>query len=182
MKLSEKIITLRNRDQMSQGDLAEKLNVSRQSVSKWETGASIPDLDKLIAMSELFHVTLDELAKESVEIGSEYKGTFVQTQEPACQKEKLTEDISMQRLEKAGRRILPITTGIVLILWAAILAILFRVGLVASGCFYIACFMFLWGMLLIFCKKNPLRTIVITTAVIIVGYILVCWIDYLARL
>lgn len=63
MNLSEKIITLRTNNNMSQGDLAEKLNVSRQSVSKWETGASIPDLEKLIAMSELFHITLDELAK-----------------------------------------------------------------------------------------------------------------------
>lgn len=63
MNLAEKIITLRTNNNMSQGDLAEKLNVSRQSVSKWETGASIPDLEKLIAMSELFHITLDELVK-----------------------------------------------------------------------------------------------------------------------
>ena len=63
MNLSEKIITLRTNNNMSQGDLAEKLNVSRQSVSKWETGASIPDLEKLIAMSELFQITLDELVK-----------------------------------------------------------------------------------------------------------------------
>lgn len=63
MNLSEKIITLRTNHNMSQGDLAEKLNVSRQSVSKWETGASIPDLEKLIAMSELFQITLDELVK-----------------------------------------------------------------------------------------------------------------------
>lgn len=46
---------------MSQGDLAEKLDVSRQSVSKWETGASVPELDKLIMMSKLFNITLDEL-------------------------------------------------------------------------------------------------------------------------
>ena len=65
MTLSEKITSLRTAHNMSQGDLAEKLNVSRQSVSKWETGASTPDLEKLIAMSELFHITLDELAKGS---------------------------------------------------------------------------------------------------------------------
>ena len=40
----------------------EALEVSRQSVSKWETGASVPDLDRLIGMSDLFGVTLDELA------------------------------------------------------------------------------------------------------------------------
>lgn len=65
MNLAEKIITLRTNHNMSQGDLAEKLNVSRQSVSKWETGASIPDLEKLIAISELFGITLDELVKGS---------------------------------------------------------------------------------------------------------------------
>ncbi|MBE5887599.1 MAG: helix-turn-helix domain-containing protein [Lachnospiraceae bacterium] len=69
MNLAEKIITLRTNHNMSQGDLAEKLNVSRQSVSKWETGASIPDLEKLIAMSELFQITLDELVKGDAEGG-----------------------------------------------------------------------------------------------------------------
>lgn len=63
MTLGEKIISLRTLHKMSQGDLAEKLNVSRQSVSKWETGASVPELDKLIMMSELFHITMDELVK-----------------------------------------------------------------------------------------------------------------------
>ena len=63
MTLGEKIFTLRNQSKLSQGELAEKLNVSRQSISKWETGASVPELDKLIALSEVFGVTLDELAK-----------------------------------------------------------------------------------------------------------------------
>ena len=47
---------------MSQGDLAEELGVSRQSVSKWETNASVPELDKLVQLADLFGVTLDELA------------------------------------------------------------------------------------------------------------------------
>ena len=63
MTLGEKISTLRNQHEMSQGDLAEKMNVSRQSISKWETDTSIPELDKLIQLSELFNVTLDELVK-----------------------------------------------------------------------------------------------------------------------
>ena len=63
MTLAEKIIALRTQHHLSQGDLAEKIGVSRQSVSKWETGASTPDLDKLILMSELFSITLDELVK-----------------------------------------------------------------------------------------------------------------------
>lgn len=61
--LGEKICALRNQCEMSQGDLAETLNVSRQSISKWETNASIPELEKLIQLSDLFHITLDELVK-----------------------------------------------------------------------------------------------------------------------
>lgn len=61
MTLGEKISELRNSKNMSQSDLAEQLDVSRQSVSKWETNASIPELDKLIQLSDLFEITLDEL-------------------------------------------------------------------------------------------------------------------------
>jgi len=67
MKLHEKIYYLRTKKKLSQGDLAEILGVSRQSVSKWETGASVPDLDKLIKMSDLFGVTIDFLVREENE-------------------------------------------------------------------------------------------------------------------
>ena len=67
MKLHEKIYHLRTEKKLSQGDLAELLDVSRQSVSKWETGASVPDLDKLVKMSDLFGVTLDFLVREEME-------------------------------------------------------------------------------------------------------------------
>lgn len=61
MKLGERILQLRSEKNMSQGDLADILNVSRQSVSKWETDVSIPELEKLMKMSEVFKVSLDEL-------------------------------------------------------------------------------------------------------------------------
>lgn len=63
MTLGEKISKLRTTNKMSQGDLAEKLNVSRQSISKWETNASVPELDKLIQLSDLFGITLDDLVR-----------------------------------------------------------------------------------------------------------------------
>lgn len=63
MTLGERIASLRNEKRMSQGELAEKLNVSRQSVSKWETDASIPELDKIIQLCELFHISMDELVR-----------------------------------------------------------------------------------------------------------------------
>ena len=61
MNLGETIYNLRTKQAMSQDALAEALGVSRQSVSKWENNAAVPELEKLIKMSELFGVTLDEL-------------------------------------------------------------------------------------------------------------------------
>lgn len=61
MNLGERICRLRNERNMSQGDLADALEVSRQSISKWETNGSVPDLDKLVKLSELFDISLDEL-------------------------------------------------------------------------------------------------------------------------
>ena len=67
MILAEKIVCLRKKKGWSQEELAEKLDISRQSVSKWELGASIPDLDKIIKLSELFEVTTDYLLKDDAE-------------------------------------------------------------------------------------------------------------------
>ena len=63
MSLGERIYRLRTEKNLSQGDLAERLEVSRQSVSKWENNNAVPDLEKIIALSEIFEVTLDELVK-----------------------------------------------------------------------------------------------------------------------
>ena len=64
MTLAEKILSLRTQRGMSQDDLAEKMEVSRQSVSKWETAQSTPDLDKIIKLANLFGVTVDELVRD----------------------------------------------------------------------------------------------------------------------
>ena len=63
MTIGEKIYKLRTERNLSQGDLSEILEVSRQSVSKWENGAATPDLDKIIKLSEVFGITIDELVK-----------------------------------------------------------------------------------------------------------------------
>ncbi len=75
MKLAEKIMTLRKQCGWSQEELAQQLSVSRQSVSKWESGASVPDLDKILKMSEIFGVSTDTLLKEEMEL-NERKTTF----------------------------------------------------------------------------------------------------------
>ena len=61
MKLSEKIIRLRKGRGLSQEELAERLGVSRQAVSRWETGEAVPDTEKVIQLSRIFHVTTDYL-------------------------------------------------------------------------------------------------------------------------
>lgn len=65
MTLGERIAYYRGALGLSQGELAEKLGVSRQAVSKWETDTGLPDLDRLIALSGLYNITLDELVKGS---------------------------------------------------------------------------------------------------------------------
>lgn len=71
MSLGERIQMLRKEKKMSQNDLAEKLDVSRQSVSKWETDTAKPELTKLILMAELFQVSLDELGSSEISEGNE---------------------------------------------------------------------------------------------------------------
>ncbi len=70
MNFSDKIYALRTQAGMSQASFAETLQVSRQTVSKWELGTSYPEIDKLVAISNLFHVTTDYLLKDQ-EIQSE---------------------------------------------------------------------------------------------------------------
>ena len=64
MKFNEKLVKLRKEAGLSQEELGNKLNVARQTVSKWELGETTPEMDKLVKMSEIFNITLDELIKE----------------------------------------------------------------------------------------------------------------------
>lgn len=67
MSLGEKIYKLRTESGMSQETLAEKLQVSRQSISKWETDSATPELGKVVALSEIFGVTTDYLLRENAD-------------------------------------------------------------------------------------------------------------------
>ena len=67
MILADKIVILRKQKGWSQEELAEKLGISRQSVSKWESGNSMPDIDKIILLSRLFQVSTDYLLKDELE-------------------------------------------------------------------------------------------------------------------
>lgn len=73
MDFNNRLYQLRKQKGLSQEELANRLNVSRQTVSKWEVGDSTPDMEKLIAMSDLFDVSLDKLVmgKEDEEKSSQ---------------------------------------------------------------------------------------------------------------
>ncbi|MCI9151725.1 MAG: helix-turn-helix transcriptional regulator [Lachnospiraceae bacterium] len=75
MIFADKLIRLRKKSGWSQEELAEQMNVTRQSVSKWEGAQSIPDLEKMIRLSELFGVSLDYLLKDRFEEADEDNGT-----------------------------------------------------------------------------------------------------------
>ena len=70
MNFSEKLVKLRKENKMSQEDLAASVDVSRQSVSKWESGQTYPEMDKLLAICKIFNVTLDSLTNDEVDINN----------------------------------------------------------------------------------------------------------------
>ena len=73
MKFNEKLIKLRRQSGLSQEELGYKLNVTRQTVSKWELGQTTPEMDKLVSLSKIYGITLDELTseEESTDIGGQ---------------------------------------------------------------------------------------------------------------
>ncbi|MCU7356654.1 helix-turn-helix domain-containing protein [Enterococcus dispar] len=64
MSLGDQLRSNRKRIGLSQGEVATQLNITRQSISKWETGKGYPDLDNLVLLSEIYDVSIDELLKE----------------------------------------------------------------------------------------------------------------------
>jgi len=82
MILADKIIALRKKNGWSQEELAEKLNVSRQSVSKWEGAQSTPDLERILQMAKLFGVTTDYLLREELEDSTDNSGTPTAEEDP----------------------------------------------------------------------------------------------------
>ena len=141
MTLGERIYKLRTEKEMSQGDLADALEVSRQSISKWETNGSVPELDKLIKLSEIFGVSLDELildkknqeAKPEAEPEPEPKVIYVERQAPR----------STQK-----------TVGVVLLCFAALVWLLVSLfGDIIAG-FVLASPFVACGLICLFVRKN----------------------------
>lgn len=111
MTLGEKIYSLRMKEGLSQEAFGEKLGVSRQSVSKWETDQSVPELDKIVMISELFAVTTDYLLKESAgEQTAEWQESFGTEQEISQEKARavVKQGFSFEYKSKRSWRGLPL--------------------------------------------------------------------------
>ncbi len=68
---AEKLYHLRTQNSYSQEVLAEKVNVSRQAISKWELGLTLPDTDKIVALSKVFDVSIDYLLKDEIKVNKD---------------------------------------------------------------------------------------------------------------
>lgn len=86
MNIGEKIFELRKQKNLSQEEVADKLNVSRQTISKWETNQSTPDFDKIVPLCELFEISTDELLKGIKEKNQEVKEPKIITKQDVREK------------------------------------------------------------------------------------------------
>lgn len=120
MILADKIIQLRKKEGWSQEELAEQLQVSRQSVSKWEGAQSIPDLERILQMSRLFGVTTDYLLKDELE-----------EQEPVVETEKSA--LRRVTMEEASKYLLLRKSAAPRIAFATFLCIISPVCLLILG-------------------------------------------------
>ncbi len=125
MPLADKIIELRKKQGWSQIDLADRLDVSRQSVSKWEMAQAVPELDKIIKMSELFAVTTDYLLKDEAPRPDSTGGALPPPPEeppqPAPEPEKDTPPARKRRKKRPWvlAAALALALAVALLLWAA---------------------------------------------------------------
>lgn len=143
MNLGENISRLRAARGMSQGDLAEALDVSRQSISKWETGGAVPELDKLMKLSALFGVTLDEL------VTGEAMGPPRTPETPPAQSAAEPKGIT-------ARQVVRQIAGIVLLSLALTLSLV--LGLVSGGwlaALFLSSPLWLCGAICLAVKKHP---------------------------
>ena len=115
MEFNNKLYELRKQKGLSQEELANRLNVSRQTVSKWEVGESSPDMEKLVAISELFDISLDELVLDKAVKKEEASEQVVKSEFYSDIKEHvLTED--NKKKAKKGLKIAGIVLGVLLLI------------------------------------------------------------------
>lgn len=149
MNLGENIYRLRTEKNLSQGDLADALEVSRQSVSKWENNSAVPELEKLIKMAQIFGITIDELVTGST---PEEKQAEQSAQTPPVQSPP--PPAPQARSALTAHQVL----GIVLAIFGGISLIVFTVVGIFIGFWLLGLIIslpfILCGVICILCKKN----------------------------
>ena len=112
MGFNNKLYELRKQKGFSQEELANRLNVSRQTVSKWEVGDSTPDMEKLAAISDLFGISLDELVLDKAPVQNDGNSTRSDIVNQVAEK-VLTEQ--NRKRAKKGLKIAAIVFGAILL-------------------------------------------------------------------
>lgn len=115
MEFNNKLYELRKQKGFSQEELASRLNVSRQTVSKWEVGESTPDMEKLVAISDLFEVSLDELVLDKAPEQAEPSSQVVKSELYSDIKEHVLTEENKKRTKK-GLKIAGIIVGIIVLI------------------------------------------------------------------
>lgn len=130
MNLAEKIMMLRKQKGWSQEELAMKLNVSRQSVSKWESTSSVPDLSKIIKLSEIFDVSTDFLLKDEItlEEGVEETPAVIPARSDSEKETEAVRSVTLEEaesfLEVTARTSVHIALGVALCIMSPIILII----------------------------------------------------------
>ena len=115
MEFNNKLYELRKQKGFSQEELANRLNVSRQTISKWEVGESTPDMEKLVAISDLFEVSLDELIKGEESKRAEPSVRIVRSELYSDVKEHVLTEDNKKRVTK-GLKIAGIIAGVIVLI------------------------------------------------------------------
>lgn len=115
MEFNNKLYELRKQKGFSQEELANRLNVSRQTISKWEVGESTPDMENLVAISELFEISLDELVLDKVPEEADTSAQVVKSEFYSDIKENVLTDENRKKAKK-GLKIVAIVLGIIILI------------------------------------------------------------------
>ena len=115
MEFNNKLYELRKQKGFSQEQLANRLNVSRQTISKWEVGESTPDMENLVAISELFEISLDELVLNKVPEEADTSAQVVKSEFYSDIKENVLTDENRKKAKK-GLKIAAIVLGIIVLI------------------------------------------------------------------
>lgn len=120
MTLAKKLKFHREKSGFSQSAVADKLNISRQSISKWENGRTYPDIDNLVLLSQIYEVSIDELLLENEELKTKILERESEINEKKQQLKFIEETV--QNIEK--------DEGLILLIAAAVSTLLFPLGFI----------------------------------------------------